>query len=80
LAAQNLELVLEHEHLDVLHIQTTATTNKRAKQSPNSKVEEREDHLADPPNPRAEEPRHDYWRPSRLRQLPVAGSAAGGGI
>jgi len=48
-----------------LHIQTTAATNKRAKQSPNSKVEEREDHAPDPPNPRPEEPRHDYWCPSR---------------
>jgi hypothetical protein len=42
---------VEHEQLDVLHIQATAATNKRAKQSPNSKVEEREDHAADPLNP-----------------------------
>jgi hypothetical protein len=50
LAAQNLELVMEHQQLDVLHIQTTTATNKRPEQRPNSKVEEREDHAADPPN------------------------------
>src|SRR6266542_1544947 len=68
LAAQNLEFVVEHEQLDVLHIQTTTATNKRAKQSPNSKVEEREDHAADPPNPRPKERRHDYRRPSGRRR------------
>jgi hypothetical protein len=66
LAAQNLEFVAEHEQLDVLHIQTTTATHKRAKQSPNRKAEKREDHAADPPNPRPTEPRHDYWRPSPL--------------
>jgi hypothetical protein len=55
LAAQNLELVAEHEQLDGLHIQTTTATNKRAKQSANSKAEEREDHAADPPNPSPKE-------------------------
>src|SRR2546429_304275 len=38
---------------------------KPHQQSPNGKVEEREDHAADPPNPRVAEQRHEYWRPSR---------------
>ena len=53
LAAQDLELVAQHQQLDVLHVQTAAVTNKRAEQSPHGEVEEREGHTADPPSPHA---------------------------
>jgi hypothetical protein len=48
LAAQNLELVTQHQKLDVLQIQAAATPNKCAKQSPEREVQEGEDHAADP--------------------------------
>jgi len=46
LAAQNLELMAEHQQLDVLDIRATAAANKQAEQSPNSDVEEGEEHPA----------------------------------
>jgi len=64
LPAQDLELVPKHQQLDVFHVQSAAASNKRADQSPNGEVEERESHAADPPSPRPEEERHEYWRPS----------------
>jgi hypothetical protein len=51
LATQNLQLMPEHQQLDVFHMQATAATNERAKQGPNGEVEEGEDHVAHPPNP-----------------------------
>ena len=52
LTTQNLELVTDHHQLDVLHIRTATTANKQAEQSPNSEIEEGEEHAADPPSPR----------------------------
>jgi hypothetical protein len=37
LPAQDLELVAQHQQLDVFHVQTAAATNKRAKQSPHGR-------------------------------------------
>ena len=51
LPAQNLELVTQHQQLDVFHMQPAAATNQRIEQSPKSEIEEGEDHAADPPNP-----------------------------
>jgi hypothetical protein len=51
LAAQNLEFVPQHEQLDVLRVQAVPTPDERAEQSPERKVEEEEDHAADPPRP-----------------------------
>jgi hypothetical protein len=64
LAAENLELVSQHEQLDVLDMQAAAATNKRTKQGPEGEVEKGEDHDLDPPSPRPTERRHQYWRPS----------------
>jgi hypothetical protein len=50
LAAQKLELVAEHQQLDVFHIGAAATANNQAEQSPKSEVEEGEDDAADPPS------------------------------
>jgi hypothetical protein len=51
LTAENLELVPQHQQLEVFHMQPAAATNQRPEQSPNSEIEEGEDHAADPPNP-----------------------------
>jgi Aminotransferase class I and II len=64
LATQDLELMAQHQQLDVLHIEAAAAANKRTKQRPKSEVKEREDHASDPPSSRPEETRHEYWRPS----------------
>jgi hypothetical protein len=56
--------VPQDEQLDVLRVQATATPNQGAKQSPEREIQEGEDHAADPPSPRREETRHEYWRPS----------------
>jgi hypothetical protein len=69
LTAQNIEFLPQHQQLDVLHVQPAATPGKRPKQSPKHQIEEGEGHTADPPNPGAQEPRHRYWRPSRIRRL-----------
>jgi hypothetical protein len=53
LTAENLELVPQHQQLEVFHMQPAAATNQRTEQSPNSEIEEGEDHAADPPNPRS---------------------------
>src|SRR5437763_3886801 len=45
-------------------MQAAAAPNERTEQSPNSAIEEGEDHTADPPSPRATERRHQYWHPS----------------
>ena len=66
LPAQDLELVAQHQQLDVFHMQSPTATNKCAEQRPHSKVEKRESHAADTPSPRPTELRHEYWRPSRL--------------
>src|SRR5438552_1188548 len=66
LATENLELVAQHEQLDVLHMQAAPATNKRTKQGPEGEVEKGEDHDLNPSNPRATERRHQYWRPSGL--------------
>jgi len=65
LPTQDLELVTQHQQLDVFHVQAAAATNKRTEQSPHNEVEEREDHAADPPNPRPKDRGHQFWRPSR---------------
>ena len=53
LPPQDLELVAQHQQLDVFHMQAPTATNKRAEQSPHSEVEKREGHAADTPSPRA---------------------------
>jgi hypothetical protein len=40
LAAQDLELMAQHQQLDVFYMKATAATNKRAEQSPNSEIKE----------------------------------------
>lgn len=55
LPAQNLELMPQHKQLDVFHVQTTATTNKRPEKGPHGEVEKREGHATNPPNPSANE-------------------------
>jgi hypothetical protein len=62
LAAESLELVPQHQQLNVLHVQAAATPNKRRRERPKREVEEGEGHAADPPNLRAQEQRHHYWR------------------
>ncbi len=51
LPAQDLKLVTQHQQLDVLHLQTTATTNKRPEKGPHGEVKKREGHATNPPNP-----------------------------
>src|SRR5207249_5238561 len=65
LAAEKLELVAQHEQLDVLDMQAAAATDKRTKQGPKSEVKKGENHVLDPPSPRANEGRHQFWRPFR---------------
>ncbi len=67
LAAQNLELVPQHQQLNVLYVQAATAPNKRRQQGPKREIEEGEGHGVDPPNPRGQEERHQYWRPSTLR-------------
>src|SRR6266571_8154508 len=55
LATENLELVPQHQQLDVFHMQPAAATNERTEQSPKSEIEEGEDHTVDPPSPLAEQ-------------------------
>jgi hypothetical protein len=55
LAAENLELVTQHQQLEVFHMQAAAATNQRTEQGPKSEIEEREDHAPDPPSPRLTE-------------------------
>jgi hypothetical protein len=59
LSAQDLELVAQHQQLDVFHMQAPTATNKRAEQSPQSEVEEGESHAADTPSPRPTKRRHE---------------------
>ena len=72
LPAEKLELVAQHEQLDVLYLQATAATDKRTKQSPEREVEKGEGHVLDPPSPRANGSRHQYWRPSGRRAARIA--------
>jgi hypothetical protein len=44
LAAQDLELVAQDQHLDVLDVQATTTPNERSQQRPEREVEKREGH------------------------------------
>jgi len=53
LPAQDLELVAQHQQLNVFHMQTPTATHKRAEQSPHHEIKEGKGHAADPPNPRA---------------------------
>jgi len=55
--------VPQDEQLDVLHVQTTATANQSARQSPEREIEKGEDHAADPRSHRKAR-RKEYWRPS----------------
>jgi hypothetical protein len=64
LPAQDLELVAQHQQLDVFHMQAATATNERAEQCPHREVKKREGHTADTPNPHATEGRHQYWRPT----------------
>jgi hypothetical protein len=68
LATQNLELVAQDQQLDVLDVQATATANECAQQGPEREVEKRKATVADPPSPRADGARQDYWRPSGLAE------------
>jgi hypothetical protein len=45
LPTQNLELVAQHQELNVFHMQAATATNKRPEQSPHSEIEEREGRL-----------------------------------
>ena len=65
LPAQDLELVRKRQQLDVFHVQSAAASDKRPEQSPNSEIEEREGHAADPPRPHPEATRHEYWGPEK---------------
>ncbi len=51
LPAQDLELVAQHQQLDVFHMQTPTATHKRAEQSPHHEIEEGKGHATDPPSP-----------------------------
>ena len=51
LGAQNLKLVAQHQQVDVLQVQATATPNECAEQSPKRDVEEGKEPAADPPKP-----------------------------
>jgi hypothetical protein len=64
LPAQHLKLVAHDQELDVLDIEATATADEHPKQSPKREGEEGEGHTGDPPRPRPDQARHDYWRPS----------------
>jgi hypothetical protein len=64
LATQYLELVAQHQQLEVLDVQPTATSDDRAEQGPEREVQERESHTGDRFSPRPEQARHEYWRPS----------------
>ncbi len=59
LPPQDLELVAQHQQLDVFHMQSPTATNKRAEQRPHGKVEKRESHAADTPSPRPRERRQE---------------------
>jgi hypothetical protein len=52
LPAQDLELVPQHQQLDVLQVQAGAAANKCSKESPRSELEKRKGHAADPPGHR----------------------------
>jgi hypothetical protein len=57
--------VAQDEQLDVLDVQVTATANECPQQSPERRVEKREGHRVDPPNPARE------GRDTRIRALRV---------
>jgi hypothetical protein len=54
-ATQNVQFVTQDQELEVLDIQTTATANEHSEQRPERDVEEREGHIADPPQTRPPE-------------------------
>ena len=71
LPAQDLELVAQHQQLDVFHMQATTATKERTEESAHDEVKERERHAAD-----------TYWRPFREISAPAlmakrAGAEAG---
>ena len=46
LATQDPKLIAEDQQLDVLDVRTTTTANKQPEQSPNSEIQEGEEHAA----------------------------------
>ena len=46
LATQDLKLMAEDQQLDVREVRTTTTANKQPEQSPNSAIQEGEEHAA----------------------------------
>jgi hypothetical protein len=52
LGTQNVRLVAQDQQLEVLHVQTAATSDERSQQRPEREVEERDGHIADPPQTR----------------------------
>src|SRR6266542_4099746 len=46
LASEDVELVAQHQQLDVFYVQAAAATNQRTEHGPKSEVEEGEDHVA----------------------------------
>ena len=83
LTAQDLELVAQHQQLDVIHMQAASATNERTEQSPHGEVEEGEGHTADPPSPGLRRRDTNFGRPSRAakqrrmtsRQMPFGRSS-----
>ena len=75
LPAQHLKLVAHDQELDVLDVEATATADEHPQQSPKREVEKGEGHTGDPPSPRPDQARHDYWRPFRVCFGGVAGSS-----
>jgi hypothetical protein len=66
LPAQDLELVAQHQQLDVFHMPPATAANERTDQSPHSEADEGEGNAGDPPSLRPIERRHQFWRlPSR---------------
>jgi hypothetical protein len=64
LAAQNIELVAQHQQLHVLDVQATTTPNQCAQQSPEREAEEGEGHDRRSSPFSRKRARHEYWRPS----------------
>jgi uncharacterized protein YdhG (YjbR/CyaY superfamily) len=77
LPTQDLELVAQHQQLDVFHMQPATAANERTEQSPHSEVDEGEGHAGDPPSLRPIERRHQFWRLQAARRGPRAGKADG---
>ena len=46
LAAQHLDLMAEHQQLNILQVRATATTDEQPEQSPDREVQQRDEHPA----------------------------------